>query len=196
VESGSRKRGASAAKPTPRSLFGPLTTSTRSDPYFLPDQPCVHAGPLSRIERFNSTDHTVNILVVNGPNLNMLGQREPEIYGSTTLADIERQLQERFPEVGFSFFQSNQEGEMIDALQQADVDGIVLNGAAFTHTSVALRDAISSISTPVVEVHISNIHAREAFRHQSLTAGVCVGSISGLGVEGYSLAVRYFLASA
>ncbi len=138
----------------------------------------------------------MKLLVVNGPNLNMLGKREPGIYGSTTLADIERDLQERFPEVAFSFFQSNQEGELIDALQQSDVDGIVLNGAGFTHTSVALRDAISSIDTPVVEVHISNIHARESFRHHSLTAGVCVGSISGLGVEGYALAVGFFLSRA
>jgi 3-dehydroquinate dehydratase-2 len=138
----------------------------------------------------------VKLLVVNGPNLNMLGKREPGIYGSTTLADIERDLQERFPEVAFFFFQSNQEGELIDALQQSDVDGIVLNGAGFTHTSVALRDAISSTDTPVVEVHISNIHARESFRHHSLTAGVCVGSISGLGVEGYALAVGFFLSRA
>lgn len=135
----------------------------------------------------------MKLLVVNGPNLNMLGKREPEIYGSTTLEDLERDLAARFPQVDFSFFQSNQEGELIDALQQADVDGIVLNGAGFTHTSVALRDGIASIQTPVVEVHISNIHAREAFRHQSLTAGVCVGSISGLGIEGYALAVQFFL---
>lgn len=135
----------------------------------------------------------VRILVINGPNLNMLGKREPEVYGHTTLADIEEGLATRFPDVDFSFFQSNQEGDLIDALQKADVDGIVLNGAGFTHTSVALRDGIASIDTPVVEVHISNIHAREAFRHQSLTAGVCVGSISGLGVEGYALAVQYFL---
>jgi len=135
----------------------------------------------------------VRILVLNGPNLNMLGRREPEVYGHTTLAGIETGLQERFPQVAFSFFQSNQEGDLIDALQKANVDGIVLNGAGFTHTSVALRDGIASIDTPVVEVHISNIHAREAFRHQSLTAAVCVGSISGLGIEGYALAVQYFL---
>lgn len=136
---------------------------------------------------------TVRILVINGPNLNMLGKREPEVYGHTTLADIEKGLSKRFPDVSFFFFQSNQEGDLIDALQKADVDGIVLNGAGFTHTSVALRDGIASINTPVVEVHISNIHAREAFRHQSLTAAVCVGSICGLGIEGYALAVQYFL---
>jgi 3-dehydroquinate dehydratase-2 len=138
----------------------------------------------------------VRILVINGPNLNMLGKREPDVYGHTTLADVEKNLQARFPNVAFSFFQSNQEGDLIDSLQNADVDGIVLNGAGFTHTSVALRDGIASIDTPVVEVHISNIHAREAFRHQSLTAGVCVGSISGLGIEGYALAVQYFLSRA
>ncbi len=126
----------------------------------------------------------------------MLGKREPEIYGHTTLEDLEQDLAAQFQEVTFSFYQSNQEGDLIDALQKADVDGIILNGAGFTHTSVALRDGIASIETPVVEVHISNIHAREAFRHQSLTAGVCVGSISGLGLEGYALAVRYFLSRA
>ena len=163
------------------SAGAPLIFHIRPDPgYFASTIPINALSP-------------VKLLVVNGPNLNMLGKREPDIYGSTTLADIEQDLKNRFPEVAFSFFQSNQEGELIDALQQANVDGIVLNGAAFTHTSVALRDAISSIDTPVVEVHISNIHAREAFRHQSLTAGVCVGSISGLGVEGYALATRYFL---
>ena len=176
MESGSWLCGAPAVQPAPRLLF-----HIRSHPgYFALSNPINAASP-------------VNLLVVNGPNLNMLGKREPEIYGSTTLADIEHNLQEQFPEITFSFFQSNQEGELIDALQQANVDGIVLNGAGFTHTSVALRDAIASIDTPVVVVHISNIHAREAFRHHSLTAGVCVGSISGLGIEGYALAVRFFL---
>lgn len=135
----------------------------------------------------------MRILILNGPNLNMLGKREPGIYGSATLADIEASLTRRFPQVDFTFTQSNYEGGLIDALQTADVDGIVINGAGFTHTSVALRDAIASIDTPVVEVHISNIHARESFRHASLTAAVCVGAITGLGTEGYALAVQYFL---
>ena len=136
----------------------------------------------------------MRILILNGPNLNMLGKREPGIYGSTTLADLEADLRGRFPEVDFTFAQNNHEGGLIDALQTADVDGIVLNGAGFTHTSVALRDAVASIDTPVVEVHISNIHAREEFRHTSLTASQCVGVITGLGTEGYALAVQYFLA--
>ncbi|MDA0682832.1 MAG: type II 3-dehydroquinate dehydratase [Bacteroidetes bacterium] len=135
----------------------------------------------------------MRILILNGPNLNMLGVREPDVYGSETLKDLQLALSNRFSDVSFSFAQSNHEGELIDALQQANADGIVLNGAGFTHTSVALRDAIASISIPVVEVHISNIAAREDFRHHSLTAGVCVGAISGLGIEGYHLAVQYFV---
>ncbi|MDA0378838.1 MAG: type II 3-dehydroquinate dehydratase [Bacteroidetes bacterium] len=138
----------------------------------------------------------MRLLILNGPNLNMLGKREPGIYGSATLSDIEASLRNRFPQVDFTFVQSNHEGELIDALQTAQVEGVVLNGAGFTHTSVALRDAIASIDTPVVEVHISNIHARESFRHASLTAAVCVGAITGLGTEGYALAVRYFLSRA
>ncbi|MDE2997347.1 MAG: type II 3-dehydroquinate dehydratase [Bacteroidota bacterium] len=135
----------------------------------------------------------MRILVLNGPNLNLLGKREPGIYGHASLADLETDLAARFPEVDFSFHQDNHEGGMIEALHDADVDGIVLNGAGFTHTSVALRDAVASIDTPVVEVHISNIHAREEFRHTSLTAPVCVGAITGLGTEGYVLAIQYFL---
>ena len=134
----------------------------------------------------------MRILIVNGPNLNLLGQREPEVYGSTTLADLESSIRSAFSDIDFSFFQSNHEGELIDALQKADVDGIVLNGAGFTHTSVALRDAVASIDTPVVEVHISNIAAREDFRHVSLTAAECEGAIFGLGIQGYHLAVSYF----
>ena len=156
----------------------------------------IEPGSLTqRILRANLHRHrpAVRILILNGPNLNMLGKREPGIYGSATLADIEASLTQRFPQVDFSFTQNNHEGGLIDALQTAEVDGIVLNGAGFTHTSVALRDAIASIETPVVEVHISNIHAREAFRHASLTAPVCVGAITGLGIEGYALAVQYFL---
>lgn len=138
----------------------------------------------------------MRILVVNGPNLNLLGTREPDLYGTATLEDLQYGLVSSFEDVTFTFFQSNHEGELIDALQGANADGIVFNGAGFTHTSVALRDAIASIDTPVVEVHISNIAAREEFRHHSITAAKCVGSIIGLGVKGYHLAVEYFLSQA
>lgn len=138
----------------------------------------------------------MKIFVLNGPSLNLLGSREPEIYGHETLSELEQNLRDAFPETDFIFFQSNHEGELIDRLHQAqteDAAGVVLNAAGFTHTSIALRDAISAISPPVIEVHISNIHAREDFRHRSLTAGACVGQISGLGRTGYHLAVRYLL---
>ncbi len=135
----------------------------------------------------------MNILVVNGPNLNLLGTREPDIYGRTTLPELEAGLEKSFPAVSFSFFQSNHEGELIDAMQKWTGDGIVLNAAGFTHTSVALRDAIASIEVPVIEVHISNIAARESFRHHSVISAECVGSIIGLGIKGYHLAVEFFL---
>ncbi|NQV73648.1 type II 3-dehydroquinate dehydratase [bacterium] len=135
----------------------------------------------------------MRILVVNGPNLNLLGTREPDLYGTTTLTELENGLSKGFPSVEFTFFQSNHEGELIDALQRSKDDGIVLNAAGFTHTSVALRDAIASIEIPVIEVHISNIAARETFRHHSLTAAECIGSIAGLGIKGYHLAVEFFL---
>jgi 3-dehydroquinate dehydratase II len=135
----------------------------------------------------------MHILVVNGPNLNLLGSREPNVYGTTTLAQLEIDLTKAFPSVDFSFFQSNHEGELIDALQASKAGGIVLNAAGFTHTSVALRDAIASIDVPVLEVHISNIAARESFRHHSLIAAECIGSIVGLGIQGYHLAVEFFL---
>ena len=134
------------------------------------------------------------VLVLNGPNLNRLGRRQTEIYGSATLAQLESGLRSDFPDVGFDFFQSNHEGELIDrihAAQDAGVGGIVFNPGALTHTSVSLRDAIASVDIPVVEVHVSNVYAREAFRHRSLLAPVCVGQISGLGLQGYELAVRY-----
>lgn len=138
----------------------------------------------------------MKILVLNGPNLNLLGSREPDVYGSTTLRDVEEYLRRTHPEVEFQFFQSNAEGALIDRLHAANEDGtvgIVLNPGGYTHTSVALRDAISAINVPVVEVHISNPQARESFRRTSLTAAVCRGHIAGLGVHGYYLAVRYFL---
>lgn len=137
----------------------------------------------------------MKILVLNGPNLNLLGEREPEVYGSFSLEDLETSLSEKYSDLSLKFFQSNHEGELIEELHSASKDetlGVVFNPGGFTHTSVALRDAISGIQVPVIEVHISNVHARESFRHQSLLAPVCVGQILGLGVAGYGLAIEYF----
>lgn len=137
----------------------------------------------------------MHILILNGPNLNLLGTREPDTYGHKTLADLESELRKTFSNLSLAFFQSNHEGALIDRLHQAHqdgVDGIVFNPGAYTHTSIALRDAIAGIDPPVLEVHLSNVHAREAFRHRSLLAPVCIGQISGLGMAGYHLAVRYF----
>ncbi len=137
------------------------------------------------------------IAILNGPNLDRLGKREPEIYGSTTLADLERQLTEAFAsQAELTFFQSNHEGALVDkisALADAGIDGLVINGAALTHTSVALRDALLGSKLKAVEVHISNIYRREEFRHTSLTGPACVGVITGLGLEGYYAAVRFLL---
>jgi len=135
----------------------------------------------------------MNILVINGPNLNLLGKREPQIYGTQSLDDINNDLKAQFPDVVFTFFQSNHEGAIVDALQSTigkGFDGIVLNGGAFTHYSYAIRDAVSMLTIPTVEVHISNIHMREEFRKHSVTAPVCVAQFSGFGVNGYSLAVE------
>ena len=138
----------------------------------------------------------MKILVINGPNLNMLGMREPDVYGTQTLADINNSLIKQFPSVTFSFFQSNHEGAIVDALQATvgkDFDGIILNGAAFTHYSYAIRDAIAFLMIPVIEVHISNIHLREEFRQHSVTAPVCAAQLSGFGSEGYALAVQMLI---
>ena len=135
------------------------------------------------------------VLVLNGPNLNRLGRREPEVYGAVSLDDVEADLRGRFPELALRFEQYNGEGALIDALHAADTvetAGVVLNAGGYSHTSVALRDAVASISTPVVEIHISNVYAREAFRHTSLLSAVCAGVIVGFGVAGYGLAVRHF----
>jgi len=137
------------------------------------------------------------IAILNGPNLDRLGKREPEIYGHTTLADLEASLRAEFAgKAELDFFQSNHEGALIDkiaALADAKFDGIVINGAALTHTSVALRDALAGAHLPAVEVHISNIYKREEFRHTSLTAPIALAVISGLGLEGYFAAVRFLL---
>ncbi|WP_214847743.1 type II 3-dehydroquinate dehydratase [Exiguobacterium sp. s193] len=138
----------------------------------------------------------MRILVLNGPNLNLLGTREPDTYGSKTLTDLETLIVGRFPEIEFRFEQSNHEGVMLDCLHAARAyDGVVLNAAAYTHTSIALRDAIAAIEVPTIEVHLSNVHAREEFRHRSLIAPVCRGVISGLGMTGYVLAVEALLDS-
>lgn len=139
-----------------------------------------------------------NILLINGPNLNLLGTREPEIYGSTTLRDIESAALAQAKAAGssLSVFQSNHEGGLIDRVQAArteGVDAIIINPGGFTHTSVALRDALAAVAIPFIEVHISNIHQREAFRHHSYLSGIAVGVICGLGVEGYRLAIDYAL---
>jgi 3-dehydroquinate dehydratase-2 len=139
------------------------------------------------------------IAILNGPNLDRLGRREPEIYGHATLADLERALREEFAgRAELEFFQSNHEGELIDQIARwtdAQVAGLVLNGGALTHTSIALRDALLGAHLPTVEVHISNLYRREEFRHTSLTAPACTAVITGLGLEGYHAAVRFLLKS-
>jgi 3-dehydroquinate dehydratase-2 len=141
-----------------------------------------------------------NLLLINGPNLNLLGSREPEVYGSETLADIERAAEAQVAAVGakLSCFQSNHEGALIDRIHQArneGVDAIVINPGGLTHTSVALRDALAGVAIPFVEVHISNVHKREAFRHHSFLSEIAVGVICGLGTEGYRAAIQFSLKS-
>lgn len=137
----------------------------------------------------------MKIAIINGPNLNLLGKREPEVYGSLTFEQYFEELKAAFPAVELSYFQSNVEGEIVNHLHETGFtyDGILLNAGAYTHTSVAIRDAIAGIKTPVVEIHISNIYAREEFRHTSLTAAKAVGVICGLGMKGYALGVQFFL---
>lgn len=137
----------------------------------------------------------MKILIINGPNLNLLGIREPEIYGNETFENFFAELQKRFSAVDLQYFQSNIEGNIIDKMHEAGFyfDGIILNAGGYSHTSIALADAIGAIKSPVVEVHISNTFAREEFRHKDMLTAKCKGLISGLGLEGYALAVEYFL---
>ena len=132
------------------------------------------------------------ILILNGPNLNLLGKREPEIYGDKSFEDYYVDLKLVYPDFDLHYFQSNHEGNLIDQIHDSKWDGIVFNAGGFTHTSVALRDAISAVNTPVVEVHISNITTRESFRHESLISPVCVGCVFGFGLKSYQLALNYF----
>lgn len=137
----------------------------------------------------------MKIIIINGPNLNLLGKREPEVYGSTSFEDYFATLQSKFPQVELHYFQSNIEGELIGKLQEVgfEYDGIILNAAAYTHTSVGIGDAVKAIKTPVVEVHISNTHQREAYRHVSYISPGAKGVILGFGLQGYDLAVQSFL---
>ncbi len=137
----------------------------------------------------------MRLLILNGPNLNLLGKREPEVYGHTSFEDFFVELKNNFPQVQFDYFQSNIEGELINKLHEVgfSFDGIIFNPGAYTHTSVAIGDAVAGIKSPVIEVHLSNIFAREEFRHISYVAPKAIGSICGLGLDGYRLAVEYFL---
>ena len=137
----------------------------------------------------------MKIIIINGPNLNLLGKREPNVYGTNSFEDYFESLQHKYSTIDFSYFQSNIEGEIIDKLHEVgfNYDGIILNAAAYTHTSVGIGDAVKGIETSVVEVHISNVHAREEFRHQSFIAANAKGVIVGFGLKSYELAVQSFL---
>lgn len=134
----------------------------------------------------------MKIQIINGPNINLLGKREPSIYGVRSFEDYLAELKERFPQVQMDYYQSNVEGEMINKIHEVgfDYDGIVLNAGAYTHTSIALQDAIRAVSAPTVEVHISNVHQREEFRHRSMISCACVGVICGFGLDSYRLAIE------
>lgn len=140
----------------------------------------------------------MNIIIINGPNLNLLGKREKNIYGEQDFESFLTELQKEFESVKLEYFQSNVEGEIIDKIHEYgfNYQGIILNAGAYTHTSVAIRDAIAGVKTPVIEVHLSNVFARESFRHESMIASKCIGSISGFGLSSYKLALQYLLESA
>ncbi len=136
----------------------------------------------------------MQIQIINGPNLNLLGKREPEVYGASSFEEYFNKLKNRYPDITFSYFQSNVEGEIINKIHECgfSFDGIILNAGAYTHTSIAIHDAIKAINSPVIEVHISNVHARESFRHHSLLAAACKGVIAGFGLDSYRLAIETF----
>jgi 3-dehydroquinate dehydratase-2 len=136
----------------------------------------------------------MNLIIINGPNLNLLGIREKEIYGDESFESYYETLQKKFKNININYYQSNHEGELIEKIQEVgfSYDGIIINAGGFTHTSVALRDAIASVTTPAIEVHISNILSREDFRKKSYLSDVCTGIISGLGLLGYEAAIKYF----
>jgi 3-dehydroquinate dehydratase-2 len=137
----------------------------------------------------------LKIQIINGPNLNLLGKREPEVYGSTSFEDYLEELKRKFSSVEIHYFQSNVEGELINTIHAVgfSFDAILLNAGGYTHTSVAIADAIAGVTAPTLEVHISNIYKREEFRHKSLISKSCVGMISGLGLKGYALGIQYFI---
>lgn len=137
----------------------------------------------------------MKFIIINGPNLNLLGKREPSVYGNESFEDFFKELQNKFPEVELTYFQSNIEGEIIDKIQETgfSFDGIILNAAAYTHTSVGIADAVKGVETPVVEVHISNVYQRESFRHSSYIAPNVIGVIAGFGLKSYELALRSFI---
>ena len=137
----------------------------------------------------------MKIQIINGPNINLLGKREPSIYGARSFEDYLAELKERFPQVEMDYYQSNVEGEMINKINEVgfDYDGIVLNAGAYTHTSIALQDAIRAVSAPTIEVHISNVHQREEFRHRSMISCACIGVICGFGLDSYRLAIEALL---
>jgi len=137
----------------------------------------------------------MKIIIINGPNLNLLGQREKQHYGDRTFDDFFNELKARYPDVDLQHFQSNHEGHLVDKIHEVgfNYDGIIINAGALTHTSIALRDALAAVNAPAVEVHISNVHSREGFRHKSYLSAVCRGVIVGLGLHGYRLALESFM---
>lgn len=134
----------------------------------------------------------MKIQIINGPNLNLLGKREPDVYGNLSFESYLLSLKEKYPHVSLAYFQSNIEGELVNKIHETgfSFDGIILNAGAYTHTSIALRDAIKAVTTPVIEVHISNVYARESFRHTSMLSAVCKGVIAGFGMDSYRLAIE------